>query len=324
MARPKMKKVFYNHKIKEAFIALQPETMHPNYKTLFSKTKEIEEKKGKDIYDFTFTEITDFYRYLNKGSVNGLWMTHTELRKYMRWAEENKYTTNPDIIILNSLQSSSLSTYCNNVALKNSVISRDDIVSWTEELRKSIYFYNPRESFMILGPFEGITGYRLCELIDIKQEDIYKKDGCYYAKLSNRTIKISKELYDIAMECIQEDYRYILTRGLVRKTELENTGRIVKPIVSKNTKSFTYNSIANNVKSALKTIDEGHVTIRQIIMSGRIHMIKEKSKEHKLSWGDYIKSQYFKDEVCYQFNMNTDDGTISNFYMSFKTIMRLF
>ncbi len=322
MARAKITGVqFYNPEIKEKFLSEQKDTMKSNLIILFRNTKSFEEQKKKDLYEFSFQEIEEYYRYLNKTSVKGIMMVHNNVRRYIRWAY-SKGLINYYEVRLEDIMEGNIGQYCNQVMMKAVVIDRETIVDWTERLRKDYDYYNPRDSFLVLAPYEGIAGYMLNELTSIQRTDIIKDGDKFYAKLPNRTIPISKELYKIAQEAIEEELYYANRReGSLKAYTLEKNNNIVRLIQGRNSKHFGYNNIVKQVKQALVMVDAGHITVKHIITSGKIHMIRQKAKEHGLSERDYMRSQFFKDEVCYQFHMDSENAT--NHFNSFKILMGL-
>lgn len=323
MARAKITGVqFYNPEIKEKFLSEQKDTVRSNLVVLFRNVKDFEERKKKDLYAFTFQEIEEYYRYLNKTSVKGIMVVHNSVRRYIRWAYAKGLIKHYEVR-LEDVMEGNIGKYCNQVMMKAVIIDRETIIGWTERLRKDFDFYNPRDSFLILAPYEGIAGYMLNELTAMKRTDFVKKGNQVYAKLPDRTIPISQELHDIAREAVLEEKYYVNRNkhGTLNTYTLEKSNNIVRLIQGRNSKHFGYNNIVKQVKQALTLVDADYITIKHIITSGKIHMIRQKAKEHGLSERDYMWSQFFKDEVCYQFHM--DDENVYNHVNSFKILMGL-
>ena len=320
--RKKPDGLYYNPEIKQKFIDSQKDTMKNNIISIFRGSKDFEERMKKDLNVFTVKELEDYYKYLNKSSVKGIMVVHNAIRRYIRWCSNNGITDSYDPAI-EDIKEMSLGQYCNNVALQNVIIDRETIIDWTEKLRTGYEYYNPRDSFLLLAPFEGICGYRMAELTGIKKNQIYTKENKYYADLPNRTIQISRELYNIAQEAIRETQycRGINKYGTLSMSKLMSNDYVVRLTESKNSKNFGYNNVIKQVKDVLDMLDASYITIKHIVNSGKIHMIKQKSEEHDMSVKNYIWSQYFIDEVCYQFDMSTNN--IGNHAINFKILMGL-
>ena len=312
--------VFYNKDIKERFIETQKDTLKPTYITIFRNSESYERRKGKDLYDFSITEIKEYYKYLYKPTVKALLVVHGAIRRYVEWAGVNGYT-DKSFAELGQLTASNLDEFINHKMADSYVTDRETILEWIRSLKEDFDYYNPRDAFMILAPFEGISGCKMHEITDITQKDIFKKNKQYYAKVGNRTIPISEELYEIAQESIKESTYCSGTNrhGTLSIYALETNDKIVRLIQGKNSKEFGYNNLVKQVRRALTRIGVNNITVKHIILSGKMHMIREKAEEHELSIKDYLCSEFFKTEVCYQFDMSTEN--VYNHINNFRLLM---
>ena len=316
---------FYNNELKERFIDSRKESMRANCRTVFRATLPVEEMLGKDVHSFNKEEIDILYSYLNKGTVNGIAMINNTIRTYMRWAYTNGIVTDYDHYI-DGLTQSNLSRFCNQVAKRNCIIDRETIINWTKQLRNDFDFYNPRDSFLLLAPFEGINGYMMSDVVEIQWSHFKKMNGKYYAFVRNRTIEVSKELYDIAKEARFED-KYCSGINKYNKLSyftLENSDRIVRLVQSKNSKNFTYQAIRKQLRKVLVMLGAEYLTLKDLDISGKVYMAEQKAAEHNMTMINYLWSHYFLDEVCQQFDMSTrDDESIHNQIKAIKRAMEI-
>lgn len=298
-------KNLYNQDIKERFIDTMTSTMKPNCITVFKAVKPIEELLNKDIYNFEKEDIDLLYSYLNKKSVNALMMINNIIKRYMEWAVTQDIIKDYDHYV-DGLKQLSLSRFCSAAIERQTIIDRETIINWTKQLRDKMDYYNPRDSFLMLAPFEGINGYLMSDVINIQWKDFSKKEDQYYAVIRNRTIEISKELYEIAKESrFTNKYCGGVNRhGTLTYYPLEENDNIVRLTQSKKSKTFTYLNARNHVIKVLKMVDADHITIKNIENNGIIYMVKKKIEEHNMTLINYLWSQYFIDEVCNQFDLN--------------------
>ena len=144
----------------------------------------------------------------------------------------------------------------------------------------------------------------------------------YYVKLWNRKIDISKELYRIAEESAFTSTYYGENRhGTLNNFTLEDNPNIVRTIQSKVSNGFKYVNAIKHIKFVLRMVNAEYINPKTLDLSGKVYMIKEKAKEHNLAIIDYLWSQYFKDEVCYKFDM--DQNYVNNHIKTFKILMNL-
>lgn len=313
--------VYYNQDIKERFISEQKETLRNNYIFLFKSTKEFEEKANKDLYLFNREDIEKYYSFLNKSSVKGLMVVHNGIRRYMRWAYNKRLCENYESW-MEDITQGSLSYYCNRVMLKSKRFDREVLLNWIDRLKNDFGFYNPRDTFMVLATFEGMANF---EFLDVKWSDIIKEKNKYYVQLSKRKIEISKELYEIAKQAAFSSYYYALHKtGGIRKFDLEESDLVVRPIKSNNSKGFSHVNVSVIIKKLMSKVDCEFITLKDIELNGKLYMVQEKMKEHNMTMMNYCWSQYFIDEVCYQFGMITSTtNNIRNHITNFKVLLGL-
>lgn len=312
---------YYNSEIKERYLSTQKSTVASNCDTVFKAIKPIEEMLHKDVYEFNRGDIDTLYSYLNRNSINALMVINNTIRRYMRWAVSHRICNDYDHYI-DGIKQGNISRFCNQVIKRNSIIDRGTIIEWTQRLRTEFDYYNPRNSFLILAPFEGINGLLMNDVINITWHDFSKKDGRYFAFVRNRTIEVSKELYEIAKESrVTNRYCGGYSKYQTLKWfDIEDGDNIVRPIITKNNSGqFTYGGIRRQVKAVLTMLDVDYLSLKDIDISGKVYLAKTKAQEHEMAMINYLWSPYFIEEVCKQFDMDVRDKTcIQNHVRMFK------
>ena len=294
--------MLYNEEIKLRFIsernkeAILPE----NYlERQFRKTSDMEKELNKDLSNFTFYEIIEYYKLLNISSLDSLSVMNSQFSLYTQWClQENLVKDNQNHFLEINID---IMRGCVNKALFNmKIISKNTILNWVEQLP------NPKDQFVLLGLFEGIKGKDFCELLKLKPEDINKNNNT--AKLfTGREIKISNKLSSIIDECVLETKYYSITGNNTKIMPLINRGFIIKdyPNAKDNVSDFfAGRKIYNSIMRILNYFDAGFMTANSIYESGKINMIKEQSKKLKISPKEYIYTNNIKEvEEKYNFKM---------------------
>ena len=294
--------MLYNEEIKLRFISERnKEVILPeNYlERQFRKTSDMEKELNKDLSNFTFYEIIEYYKLLNVSSLDSLSVMNSQFSLYTQWClQENLVKDNQNHFLEINID---IMRGCVNKALFNmKIVSKNTILNWVEQLP------NPKDQFVLLGLFEGIKGKDFCELLKLKPEDINKNNNT--AKLfTGREIKISDKLSSIIDECVLETKYYSITGNNTKIMPLINRGFIIKdyPNAKDNVSDFfAGRKIYNSIMRILNYFDVGFMTANSIYESGKINMIKEQSKKLKISPKEYIYTNNIKEvEEKYNFKM---------------------
>ena len=285
--------MLYNEEIKLRFIsernkeAILPE----NYlERQFRKTSDMEKELNKDLSNFTFYEIIEYYKLLNISSLDSLSVMNSQFSLYTQWClQENLVKDNQNHFLEINID---IMRGCVNKALFNmKIISKNTILNWVEQLP------NPKDQFVLLGLFEGIKGKDFCELLKLKPEDINKNNNT--AKLfTGREIKISNKLSSIIDECVLETKYYSITGNNTKIMPLINRGFIIKdyPNAKDNVSDFFVGrKIYNSIMRILNYFDAGFMTANSIYESGKLYMINQRAKELRISAKEYIYLDYIKE-----------------------------
>lgn len=252
----------------------------------FNKVEKMEIELNKDLYDFTKYEIIEYYKMLNVSSVSSLATLNSQFSYYAKWClQQNLVKDNQNHFL--EINFSDLNECTNKALLKIKIIDRKTIISWIDMLM------NPRDMFIILALFEGIRGKEFCELAQLKPEDVV---GNTVKLCTGRSIQVSNKLLDIIKDCIDVDVYYGTTG---RSFPMNNNGYVIKNYCNTENAEGSFQAgrrIYNSIKRTLTLIDKNNIIIPgNIFESGKIDMIKTRSKELGMSATEYIQSEYINE-----------------------------
>lgn len=173
-----------------------------------------EEQLGKDLYDMNITEMEAVLYDIQSSTVFGV-VNHINLyNKYIKWAIEKglvKDYSNFTVFEGKHLFSWGKKFVANYKAPN---YRREEILDIVND------FKNESDKAIVLAAFEGISGHGYSELLNLERKDLHKKDGKFYAELTetkdeninNRTIEISEGLYSALMRADAET-EYVTQTG---------------------------------------------------------------------------------------------------------------
>lgn len=279
----------YNDEIKRAFIETRKD-YEQAYVVLFNQTAPYETHYGKDVCDFTFSELIYMYKMWNLRSDSTLWLKNSYLKYYEVWANENGYKNSLEspfnIVTTDILQQ------CINQSLRKiGVISRDELLKC---INKSA---NPREQFMTLALFEFGKGKSYEDIFFARMEDI--NVAKHQMKLhSGRIVEISDELIKFVNKSSKTDEYFLneknsaplIDDGTIIKRFRNSSGALGKGLV-----------VYNGIRKLLQDTELGnYVSTLNIESSGMIWFIKEKAKQANMEPADYLMAN--RDLVGNQFH----------------------
>lgn len=299
-----MAEAYYNTETKQRFIdSIEVEKYPPRWwERLFEKSAIIENSKGLDLFDFSVSDLLDFYKYLSLGNIASLIVYNTNLVKYGEWAlSQNLIADNQ--IHFSEIKVELLSTCLNKVRLDNSILTLEGL--------KAAKFYNRQDAFIIWCLFEGIKGKNYDEILGVKLSDI-NKDNNEITLCSGRTIKVSPDFIYVAIEADAED-EYMGLTGHNRVTKLVPTEFVFKP--KSNSRNIDMpRSVYSTIERVTKVTDglNPEHSAKAIRDSGFIHYLNQRAKNlnttvRLMMYADLLNhTDSCKDIVeKYQFNMST-------------------
>ena len=261
----------------------------------FEKISSMENKLNKDISNFTFYEIIEYYKLLNTSSVEVLKVLNSNFSIYTQWCLQQNLVNDGQ----NHFQEMRIDDYdrCINKALFDlTIIPKETIIDWVDELQ------NPRDKFILLGLFEGIKGKNFSELGSLRPVDV---NGNTLKLCTGRTIQISDKLKYIIDDCVSETNYYSTTGKEVKRMPLIDRGYIIKdyPNTKEDVSEFQRGrQIYNSIQRIMQYLEVyPSVTANNVFESGKLDMIKIRANELGVNCIDYIYSEHIK-EVKEKYN----------------------
>ena len=285
----------YNETIKTRYIQEKERTtnMTDGYlKRQFNKSESFEDRLGKDISNFTVYEIEDFYKTLNIRSVESLTVLHSHLSLYTQWCLQQNLVFDCQNHFA-EIVSSSLVDYINTVAFKKSIVTKETLYKWIDDL------VNPSDAFIMLALFEGIEGENYCELFSLKMSDF---NGNKVKLCTGRELTVSSKLVALAEESNEE--REYCSLSKERKFPFLNEDLIVKnyPNCKSDGAYQKGKRIYHRVKRNFKEIGvDQYMKPKSLLDSGKIDYINTRSKELGITAKEFIYTPEYAEEVRYRF-----------------------
>lgn len=243
-----------------------------------------EERLGKDLCNFTITDIEDYYNGLGTSSMARCLNIRSQFIKYSQYCQLKGLIKDNQIHWL-EVDRNFLLRCINTGKRKSEFVSRKQLLL---DIQK---FLNPVDQFIVLGLFEGICGYMYTDFRHISTLQFTKTNGGYWVSLADneRVLKVSDKLFEIAVESENEYRRY---------TENNIDGKLIynqaDPYIVKEKNNVTNKTMHNfmrvisNTLSALKKeYDLPYLTQAALTNSGRVNYIHENLREGE-SLFDYI------------------------------------
>lgn len=258
----------YNSEYKEAFLKASEhaEETKNQYRVYFKKTEPFEAQKGKDLFDMDFDMLEELFYWVQRKTERSAVNFFNTIKNYITWAKDNGYGESSLNPIIDTINTEFVSKYLYKEGTK--YYSRKDLFNYFENMN------NVRDKTLVLALFEGISGTKFSEIINLRREDLTERDGKYYVSLlsdevdlTHRQLEISEELYNMLIESYNAQ-EYKNTNGRVnrivdgeyifRKSRIGgNDVRITVPMLQ--------NTIINVVKPAF---DDVQITTTSINNSG--------------------------------------------------------
>lgn len=311
--REKKEYEFYNNELKNRYIDYKEETTilaNGFAQRIFDSVKKFEEDLRKDVSCFTYYEICDMYKAWNEVSLSVLSTKNSFLCGYTQWCllqnlvldSQNHFEEFNTTVLMD----------CLNVMLKNKqIMDRNQVVNLARSLR------NPCDGFLILGLFEGIYGKGFSEFYDLRITDFLETDkGIFVSLNSGRTIQVSNELYNLALNANDEDKYYGVSEDVTYKFVPSNT--IMKDFPNTVNPKANFNQrMASKIRRNKNEKDFKYISSNTLKESGKIDFINRKAAEKQITAKQYLFEYY--GEVEYQFDCNIPART--TFYNKYEAYL---
>ena len=270
-------------KIKEDIVTLP----YRSLELLFEKTEPFEEKLGKDVCEWTALEIMEYYKYRDAYSLSSLVVCNSNLTQYTNWCLSETLVPDGQNHYL-EIRPDMLDSCVNKEYLSKLLITREDLIARIDELQ------NYTDRFMMLAFFEGICGIRYTEMIKATIDNIH---GNVIELYNGRELPISNKLKEIAeFAATEESYQtYGVTGKTIKYSDYNRPGAIFK-VSKKNRPISEGNEDGAMMQIVCRRFDKAkdyvglpkRLTIKNMLLSGKIHYIKELMKQDGISLEEAI------------------------------------
>lgn len=314
----------FNEELKQEYIRNKEENTNlpEGYlRRLFNRSETTEEYLGKDIYDFSVSEIVGLLIKLNMNSYDTLYVINSHYRLYTDYClskglvfdNQNHY---------NEITKDRLLSCVNPLVAENKIIDREKLNKYCDML------VNYQDKFILQCFFEGICGKEMSDVFMAEFSDIDEVNN--KMKLtSGRTVNVSTTLIEYAREADEAKMLFpnlsvdTSSNAETRKMELIQDGKIVKWTAHSTTetdvdgKKEVY-SYRNKISYMFRYLGITHiVTPNSLIESGIIDRINSLAKELNRSVEEIIYDKKYYDAICYQFNKKIVRSTFLKKYEKF-------
>ena len=294
-----IKDKYYNEELKKRYIEEKEKmlSVSSNYIDVqFRKTSEMEYELNKDVSNWTLYEIVEFYKIMNLSSYESLLCLNSTLSQYAQFCLENSLVKDNQNHYLECTVDV-IAGCVNRAILDKKIVDRETVLRWVYELP------NPKDQFILLSLFEYGKSKDFKDIVYARPKDVNGNN----LKLSNRTVEISNDLIRIIDNCKEEESYYSISGGGKKIMPLVDYGYIVKSYPNQNMSLSDFQKGRNIYISCQRMFNYLGVgqwmSPNSIAESGKLHMIKEKSKELNISPSDYLYSNSIE-EVEKQYDCN--------------------
>ncbi|WP_339193938.1 hypothetical protein MKY95_19275 [Paenibacillus sp. FSL P4-0176] len=307
---------FFNPLQKERYLKDQTESTKIAYKRILLRASKIENKLGKDLYDFNLSEIGQLLYILKATKLSTVMHSGNIIQNYIRWAIAQDLRVD-NINPLDAVASGEYYKQFLDTSEPN-IFHHKDILKWVKNCM------NYQDKIAILAIYEGIYGRQYSELLTLKMsrvKEISENPPAYEVDLVNetldgneiRTIPISNDLYNIMRIANTEEVNY-KNNGLTfdgmrnNKNYLTKTDYVVRAAEDARTRAQGNTPAApalinRRIKKIAELYQVPTLTPTNIRNSGMLYMAHNLLEErNKLEKEEYAL-------VCERYNVGrTKDG----------------
>lgn len=305
-----MEAIYYNEELKARFLTeKESEVLNKLFiDTNLRRCAATEYELDKDLCNWTYYEILDFYKLLGTPSFHALIMINSVYSMYCQFCLKNNLVKDNQNHFLEFTREV-LATCVNTAILDQMILSRKDLLQYISQLP------NARDKFIMLGLFEFGKSINQKDIVNARLKDVDFSENELY--LEDRVVNISNELKEVVKSCASEDRYYSVTGRGVANFPLVDTGYLIKQYPNQSPDCTEYQKGRNIYQSFMRSrnyLKLDAITINSVTDSGKIHFINERCKELHMSAKEYLFSQRIQ-EVNLQFGCTIER---TRFYKSYE------
>ena len=283
----------FNEERKNRFINKKDSevTLAPGFLTnLFVKSAPFEEKLGKDLCEWTTTEIMEYYKYLDVYSYESLALMNSNYSHYTTWAITETLVPDAQNHFL-EIDPGMLMRCVNTYNLGQTIITRNDLEYFADKI------VNYTDRFVFYAIFEGIAGEQFCEITEAHLSDIDMKAKTMRL-CTGRVVDVSDKLIDVARWAAEEDsYQAYGVQDRVLSYREAGTDLLFKTIHNKerNDKNNQKNNSQILSRRYIKGLESvgmtRMLTTKRLMMSGKLDYIKRLMKREGLTLDEVLRTR---------------------------------
>ena len=284
------------------------------FNSVFKKTAKYERELEKEIFNFSPDELIDTLKGFGSTSVDYLNNVLSLIRGYTDFCiASDSHLVNDGQNPFLHIGYDALIQCINRDVLSNGILTRVTLRSLTRGRR----IQNMTDLAAIFLIYEGVTGYRYTDILNLSFDDIdYKRKVC--KTISGKALPLTDDCLSVIREA-QKEEAYILPSekkmpyldNLIvrsfRKDQLDRTGKNIVLLVD---------ILRRRVVKCLAQYDINDVTFSNINVSGQIDFIKRKANESGVKVSDFIMTKECKEMIVNQYGK--ENWMAKNFYAKYK------
>ena len=271
---------YYNMEFKSQYLKESKERNKSNDKTvdlLFRRIAPVEESLGKDLYDFSVTDIVGYYKYLSTSSIDSLVVMNNQYKLYAAYAQrmglikdnQNHYAEIDNKVLRGCIHQK---------LFEAKMISRQELL----DILNSSAVENVSDKAMALAIFEGIIGKNLTDLSLLEPTDFNQQNGT--VKLhSGMVLNVSPKLMEWCLESANEYEFNNSTSRRINKLYHQDDTRVIKRQSNStvDTDKARHKMINRRLDRLIDATGCNAFTVGALKESGRLQMIKDLMKGGK-------------------------------------------
>lgn len=277
----------YNEELKQRYIKEKMATTTINkflLPNLFEKSRPFEERLNKDLCNFTTREAENMLRTNDYASLDSIVVATSSYKLYVDWCITQGLVTDSQNHF-NEFTWNRLATMINKEKVKLKVVTRDQLISWCEQLP------NPRNQFVLLAIFEGIGGKDYREVWNIHRSDI-DVDNCTIRLIDKGEVTFSKKLCYYALNSADEEYYYSMSAKMTKKVKFKESDLVIKeyPNTFRDDEFLKGRNIYSTAMRSFAYLDIDYLRPNDLRTSGIIHMINSEKERLGLTTDEYLQT----------------------------------
>lgn len=255
-------------------------TTRKNYESVLSKIGFYEELIGKDLYNFSYSEIDDLLTWYNCKTKKAFDSIKSIIGVYVRWAHAKEFINSP-LDLTKLIWKSDVAKKVNNFAMDNQYLKDKEEAYYIAKE----YCVNRQDGVLFILPYFGVKGKNLEEIRNLKIEDCDFKHNTLIVhndKGDKREITMEERAMELIKEAIEET-EYEKNNGRIDSAPTVTTYKIMpSEYVIRYTGDrkdspdrVDYQVINKRIEKISAFYGKPYINATNLTMSGILHHLKE-------------------------------------------------